>query len=54
MVDENMIKQQYGKVALLLHHNKNKFVGFKTSFKVIGDVVDVLFNMQKKLIHDMM
>jgi curved DNA-binding protein CbpA len=54
MVDESLIKQQYGKLALLLHHNKNKFARFKTTFKVIGDVVNVLFNMQKKLIHEMM
>jgi curved DNA-binding protein CbpA len=51
MVDESLIKQQYGKLALLLHCNKNEFVRFKATFKVIGDVVNVLFNMQKQLIH---
>jgi hypothetical protein len=52
MVDESLIKQQYGQLALLLHCNKNEFARFKATFKVIGDVVNVLFNMQKKLIDD--
>jgi len=52
MVDESLIKQQYGQLALLLHYNKNEFARFKSTFKVIGDVVNVLFNMQKKLIDD--
>ncbi len=54
MVDESLIKQQCGKLALLLHCNKNKFAWFKTTFKLIRNVVNVLLNMQKKLIREIM
>jgi hypothetical protein len=35
-----------------LHCNNNEFARFKATFKVIGDIVNILFNMQKKLIDD--
>jgi hypothetical protein len=49
MVDESLIKQQCGKLALLLHCNKNKFAWFKTTFKLIRDVVNVFIEYAKAI-----
>ncbi|KAL4202570.1 hypothetical protein AMTRI_Chr02g221760 [Amborella trichopoda] len=51
--DDNLIKKQYRKLALLLHPDKNKFSGAESAFKLIGEAMRVLSDRGKRSLHDM-
>ncbi|KAL3700572.1 hypothetical protein R1sor_018594 [Riccia sorocarpa] len=51
--DENVIKKQYRKLALLLHPDKNKAVGAEAAFKLIGEAFAILSDKTKRQLHDM-
>ncbi|KAL2651131.1 hypothetical protein R1flu_019259 [Riccia fluitans] len=51
--DDNLIKRQYRKLALLLHPDKNKAVGAEAAFKLIGEAFAILSDKSKRQLHDM-
>ncbi|XVF56927.1 hypothetical protein PTKIN_Ptkin06aG0159900 [Pterospermum kingtungense] len=51
--DENCIKKQYKKLALLLHPDKNKFAGAEAAFKLIGEANMILSDQMKRSQYDM-
>lgn len=52
IVDESTVKRQYRKLALLLHPDKNKFVGAEAAFKLIGEAHVFLSDPRKKFLYD--
>ncbi|CAH2072413.1 unnamed protein product [Thlaspi arvense] len=51
--DDNAIKKQYKKLALLLHPDKNKLPGAESAFKTIGEAQRILLDKEKRRVHDM-
>lgn len=51
--DENIIKKQFRKLALMLHPDKNKFAGAEAAFKLIGEAHRVLTDPEKRSIYDL-
>ncbi|GLT87406.1 hypothetical protein SLE2022_054920 [Rubroshorea leprosula] len=51
--DENTVRKQYRKLALLLHPDKNKFAGAEAAFKLIGEANRVLTDQTKRSQYDM-
>ncbi|CAK9870853.1 unnamed protein product [Sphagnum jensenii] len=49
---ESTIKQQYRKLALLLHPDKNKAIGAEAAFKLVSEAFGVLSNKEKRAAHD--
>uniref|UniRef100_A0A0A9DEL3 J domain-containing protein n=1 Tax=Arundo donax TaxID=35708 RepID=A0A0A9DEL3_ARUDO len=47
-----LIKKQYRKLSLLLHPDKNKFMGAEAAFKVIGEAHMILTDQVKRSFHD--
>ena len=45
--DDAIIRKRYQKLALLLHPNKNKFVGAEAAFKLIGEANRILSDQGK-------
>lgn len=50
--DSELIRQQYRRLALLLHPDKNKFPFAGSAFKLVGDAWDVLSDSSKKTAYD--
>ncbi|KAJ1288327.1 hypothetical protein BS78_02G080700 [Paspalum vaginatum] len=50
--DDMLLKKQYRKLALLLHPDKNKFVGAEAAFKLIGEAHMILTDKVKRSCHD--
>ncbi|KAM0067158.1 putative DnaJ domain, Chaperone J-domain superfamily [Helianthus debilis subsp. tardiflorus] len=50
--DSELIKQQYRRLALLLHPDNNKFSLSESAFKLVGDAWSVLSNPVKKTSYD--
>ncbi|CAL5075935.1 unnamed protein product [Urochloa decumbens] len=50
--DDMLLKKQYRKLALLLHPDKNKFVGAEAAFKLIGEAHTILTDHVKRSSHD--
>ncbi|OEL37637.1 hypothetical protein BAE44_0001346 [Dichanthelium oligosanthes] len=50
--DDMLLKKQYRKLALLLHPDKNKFVGAEAAFKLIGEAHMILTDQVKRSSHD--
>ncbi|XP_057762261.1 uncharacterized protein LOC130982314 isoform X1 [Arachis stenosperma] len=50
---DETIKKHYRKFALLLHPDKNNFVGAEAAFKLIGEAQRVLLDKDKRYQHDM-
>lgn len=50
--DDATIRQQYRKLALILHPDKNKAVGAEGAFKLISEAWGVLSDKSKKAAHD--
>ncbi|KAF8655136.1 hypothetical protein HU200_061273 [Digitaria exilis] len=50
--DDMLLKKQYRKLALLLHPDKNKFVGAEAAFKLIGEAHMILTDQVKRSFHD--
>ncbi|CAM0149889.1 unnamed protein product [Urochloa decumbens] len=50
--DDMLLKKQYRKLALLLHPDKNKFVGAEAAFKLIGEAHMILTDHVKRSSHD--
>ncbi|GMJ14797.1 hypothetical protein like AT5G27240 [Hibiscus trionum] len=51
--DENLIKKQFRKLALLLHPDKNKFPGAEAAFKLIGEANSVLTDQTARTQYDL-
>ncbi|XP_022138503.1 uncharacterized protein LOC111009660 [Momordica charantia] len=51
--NEATIRKQYRKYALLLHPDKNKFIGAEAAFKLVGEAQRVLLDQEKRRLHDM-
>lgn len=51
--NEAIIRKQYRKYALLLHPDKNKFIGAEAAFKLVGEAQRVLLDPEKRRLHDM-
>ncbi|KGN46188.1 uncharacterized protein LOC101214527 [Cucumis sativus] len=51
--NEATIRKQYRKYALLLHPDKNKFIGAEAAFKLVGEAQRVLLDHEKRRMHDM-
>lgn len=51
--NEAIIRKQYRKYALLLHPDKNKFIGAEAAFKLVGEAQRVLLDQEKRRLHDM-
>ncbi|PKA60867.1 Chaperone protein dnaJ 49 [Apostasia shenzhenica] len=52
MANESTIKKQYRKLALLLHPDKNKFIGAEDAFHLVGDAYKILSDPAKRSLHD--
>ncbi|KAJ8772306.1 hypothetical protein K2173_027483 [Erythroxylum novogranatense] len=52
LADDNTIKQQYRKLSLLLHPDKNKSVGADGAFKILSDVWSLLADKTKRIAYD--
>ncbi|MCO5572095.1 hypothetical protein L7F22_025846 [Adiantum nelumboides] len=52
LADENTIRKQYRKLALLLHPDKNKALGAEGAFKHISEAWTVLSDKNKKAAYD--
>lgn len=50
--NDMFLKKQYRKLALLLHPDKNKFVGAEAAFKLIGEAYMILTDQVKRSCHD--
>ncbi|KAI3685780.1 hypothetical protein L6452_35038 [Arctium lappa] len=50
--DSDLIKQQYRRLALLLHPDKNRSPFAGSAFKLVGDAWDVLSDPSKKTAYD--
>ncbi|TVU29975.1 hypothetical protein EJB05_21574, partial [Eragrostis curvula] len=50
--DEEEVKKQYKKLALLLHPDKNKSVGGETAFKLVSEAWSVLSDKSRKMLYD--
>ncbi|CAD6266185.1 unnamed protein product [Miscanthus lutarioriparius] len=50
--DEEEVKTQYRKLALLLHPDKNKSVGAEEAFKLISEAWSVLSDTSRKVVYD--
>ncbi|CAM6099092.1 unnamed protein product [Calypogeia fissa] len=50
--DDSTIRQQYKKLALVLHPDKNKAVGAEHAFKLIGEAHCILLYKQNRADHD--
>ncbi|CAD6246678.1 unnamed protein product [Miscanthus lutarioriparius] len=50
--DEEEVKKQYRKLALLLHPDKNKSVGAEEAFKLISEAWSVLSDTSRKVVYD--
>ncbi|PKA59355.1 Chaperone protein dnaJ 49 [Apostasia shenzhenica] len=50
--DENLVKKQYRKLALLLHPDKNQFAGAEAAFKLVGEAYTILSDQTKRRIYD--
>ncbi|CAN6223039.1 unnamed protein product [Urochloa humidicola] len=51
--NDMLLKKQYRKLALLLHPDKNKFVGAEAAFKLIGEAHTILTDQVKRSSHDL-
>jgi curved DNA-binding protein CbpA len=49
---QSTIKQQYRKLALLLHPDKNKAMGAEAAFKLVSEAFGVLSDKEKRAAHD--
>ncbi|XP_074583119.1 uncharacterized protein LOC141839300 [Curcuma longa] len=50
--DEDTVKKQYRKLALLLHPDKNKSVGAEGAFKLISEAWSVLSDKYRRMLYD--
>jgi len=50
--DEEEVKKQYRKLALLLHPDKNKSIGAEEAFKLISEAWGVLSDNGRKMLYD--
>ncbi|KAG6485312.1 hypothetical protein ZIOFF_053846 [Zingiber officinale] len=50
--DEDTVKKQYRKLALLLHPDKNKSVGAEGAFKLISEAWSVLSDKSRRMLYD--
>jgi curved DNA-binding protein CbpA len=51
--DATLIKKQYRKLALLLHPDKNRFVGAEAAFKFLEEANTTLTDSSKRSVYDM-
>ncbi|KAG0502729.1 hypothetical protein HPP92_002801 [Vanilla planifolia] len=52
LADEETVKKQYRKLALLLHPDKNKSAGAEGAFQLVSEAWSVLSDRTKKLLYD--
>lgn len=52
LADEEVIKKQYKKLALLLHPDKNRFNGAEGAFKLVLDAWSLLSDKAKRVAYD--
>ncbi|OEL14035.1 hypothetical protein BAE44_0024947 [Dichanthelium oligosanthes] len=50
--DEEEVKKQYRRLALLLHPDKNKSIGAEEAFKLISEAWSVLSDNSRKMVYD--
>lgn len=50
--DEEAVKKQYRKLALLLHPDKNKSIGAEGAFQLVSEAWNVLSDRSKKMVYD--
>lgn len=50
--DEETVKKQYRKLALLLHPDKNKSAGAEGAFQLVSEAWNVLSDKNKKMVYD--
>lgn len=50
--DLNLLKEQYRKLAILLHPDKNKFPYCRDAFQLVSDAWDVVSDSSKKAVYD--
>ncbi|KAG0476765.1 hypothetical protein HPP92_013606 [Vanilla planifolia] len=50
--DEETVKKQYRKLALLLHPDKNKCTGAEGAFQLVSEAWNVLSDRSKKIVYD--
>jgi curved DNA-binding protein CbpA len=50
--DEEDVKKQYKRLALLLHPDKNKSVGGEVAFKLVSEAWSVLSDQSRKMLYD--
>ncbi|KAG0446594.1 hypothetical protein HPP92_028755 [Vanilla planifolia] len=50
--DEETVKKQYRKLALLLHPDKNKSAGAEGAFQIVSEAWSVLSDKSKKMVYD--
>ena len=52
LADEEAVKKQYKKLALLLHPDKNRFNGAEGAFKLVLDAWSLLSDKAKRVVYD--
>ncbi|PKA63806.1 Chaperone protein dnaJ 49 [Apostasia shenzhenica] len=52
LADEETVKKQYRKLALILHPDKNKSAGAEGAFQLISEAWNVLSDKSKKMVYD--
>jgi hypothetical protein len=50
--DEEDVKKQYKKLALMLHPDKNKSVGGEAAFKLVSEAWSALSDQSRKMLYD--
>ena len=52
LADEEAVKKQYKKLALLIHPDKNRFNGAEGAFKLVLDAWSLLSDKAKRVVYD--
>ncbi|KAE8724044.1 Detected protein of confused Function [Hibiscus syriacus] len=52
LADDDMVRKQYRKLALMIHPDKNKFVGADGAFKIVSEAWSLLSDHAKRLAYN--